>query len=458
MYDMIIRNGQIVGSDGVIKADVCIEEGKISAVLGDSSDVQGKTVIDAGGKLLFPGVIDSHAHLNDPGFTWREDYEHGTAAAAVGGVTTIVDMPLQNGPAMTDLETMKAKEAKAAQNACVDYCFWGGLVNCDGDNLSDLHEAGCVAFKSFIGPVSPDYVSLTIGQSREALEIVASLGARAGFHCEDFSIIKWEEERQQRKGAGTWRGFLDSRPVVAELIATQNILELAAETGAKVHICHVSHPNVAHAIREARREGIDVTAETCSHYLTFTEDDVLQKGSLFKCAPPLRSAKDRDLLWAYVADGTLCCVGSDHSPCEQSEKDTEKHGVFGAWGGISGLQSLLQVMFSEGVVKRGYSPSLLADCLSRGPARTFGIYGKKGAIKVGFDADIVVFDPKKPWVIMPETLLYLNKISAFCGHSGTGCPEATLVRGKVVAENGKLAGEKGFGRLVRRITDLQLSI
>lgn len=451
MYDTIIRNGQIVGNDSIVKADVCVREGKIAAILENSDNIPCGHEIDAKGKLIFPGVIDSHAHLNDPGFTWREDYEHGTAAAAVGGVTTIVDMPLQNQPAMTDSAIMKIKEAKVSRDAYVDYCFWGGLVDYNFEQLQGLHAEGCVAFKSFIGPVSPDYGSLNIGQSREAMEIIASLGSRAGFHCEDFSIIKWEEQRQQRKGAGDWRAFLDSRPVIAELIATQNILELAKETGAKIHICHVSHPKVAQAIREAQIQGVDVTGETCSHYLTFTEDDLLQNGSLFKCAPPLRQTEDRELLWSYVKNGTLSCVGSDHSPCELSEKDTGKHGVFGAWGGISGLQSILQTMFSEGVIKRGHCPSLLVKCLSEGPAKAFGIYGKKGAVSVGFDADIVVLDPEKEWVITPESLLYLNQISAFNGLSGTGYPELTMVRGEVVAENGKLTGKKGFGQLVRRI-------
>lgn len=452
MYDTIIRNGQIVGNDSIVKADICIREGKIAAVLESSDNIQCQHEIDAEGKLIFPGVIDSHAHLNDPGFTWREDYEHGTAAAAVGGVTTIVDMPLQNEPAMTDSAIMKVKEAKVSRDAYVDYCFWGGLVDYNFEQLKGLHTEGCVAFKSFIGPVSPDYASLNIGQSREAMEIIAALGSRAGFHCEDFSIIKWEEQRQQRKGTGDWRAFLDSRPVIAELIATQNILELAKETGAKIHICHVSHPKVAQVIREAQIQGVDVTGETCIHYLTFTEDDLLQNGSIFKCAPPLRRMEDRELLWSYVKNGTLSCVGSDHSPCELSEKDAVKHGVFGAWGGISGLQSILQTMFSEGVVKRGHCPSLLVKCLSEGPAKAFGIYGKKGAIRIGFDADIVILDPKKKWVITPESLLYLNQISAFNGLSGTGYPELTLVRGEVVAESGKLTGKKGFGQLVTRMS------
>lgn len=197
-------------------------------------------------------------------------------------------------------------------------------------------------------------------------------------------------------------------------------------------------------------EGIDVTAETCGHYLTFTDEDVIRNGSLFKCAPPLREAAAVEEMWEYVNNGTLCCVGSDHSPCELSEKSEEKHGIFGAWGGISGLQNVMQVVFSEGVVKRGYSPTLLARSLSEGPAKTFGIYGRKGAIEVGFDADLVILDPGQEWEITPDSLHYLNKISAFVGLRGKGLPVCTLVRGQVVAKDGKLTGQKGFGKLVRK--------
>lgn len=452
MYDTSVINGKVVASDRIFKADVCIKNGKIAAVLENANGIPAKQTIDAAGRLLIPGVIDCHAHLNDPGYTWREDYEHGTAAAAIGGVTTIIDMPLQNEPAMTDTSIMKIKEDKVSPNAYVDYCFWGGLVDYNFDKLQELHAAGCVAFKSFIGPVSPDYVSLNIGEAREALEILAPLGTRAGFHCEDYSIIKHEESRQQCSGNLTWRGFLDSRPVTAELIATQNVIEIARETGAKIHICHVSHPKVAEIIRNAQFDGIDISAETCSHYLTFIEDDLIKKGSLFKCSPPLRQAEDKEKLWTYVKNGTLTCVSSDHSPCERNEKSVEKHGVFGAWGGVSGLQSILQVMYSEGVVKRGYAPTLLAQCLSEGPARAFGIYGKKGAIDIGFDADLVIFDPLKEWKVTANSLYYLNQISAFVDLTGIGYPTLTMVRGKIVAENGKLCGIKGFGKLVKRIS------
>ena len=451
MFDLVIKNGKIVTSDRIFEASICVKEGKIAAIVDPQSPVEAEKVIDAKGNYVFPGAIDSHAHLNDPGYLWREDYAHGTAAAGVGGITTLVDMPLQNEPALTDAKICDKKLESVSPNAYVDYCFWGGLVDYNLGNLQELDEKGCVAFKSFIGPVSPDYVSLTIGQAKEAIEILKEYGARAGFHCEDYSIIKWEEARAQRKDKNDWQDFLDSRPLIAELVATQNIIDLAKELDAKVHICHVSHPRVAKIIREAQLQGVDVTAETCGHYLTFTDKDVIKNGSLFKCAPPLREAAAVEEMWEYVNNGTFASVGSDHSPCELSEKSEEKHGVFGAWGGISGIQNVMQVVFSEGVVNRGYSPTLLARSLSEGPAKTFGIYGKKGAIEVGFDADLVILDPEKEWEITPESLYYVNQISAFVGLKGKGLPVCTLVRGDVVAQDGQLTGKRGFGEFVKKI-------
>lgn len=450
MFNLVIKNGKVVTADRIFEASICVNDGKIAAIVEAGSPVEAEEVIDAKGNYVFPGAIDSHAHLNDPGYCWREDYSHGTAAAGVGGFTTIVDMPMQNEPALTDAKIFDKKEEVVSPNAYVDYCYWGGLVDYNLDKLKELDEKGCVAFKSFIGPVSPDYVSLSIGQAKEALEILKECGARAGFHCEDYSIIKWEEARAKRKEKNDWQDFLNSRPVIAELIATQNILDLARELDAKVHICHVSHPRVAKIIREAQLEGVDVTAETCGHYLTFTDEDVLTKGSLFKCAPPLREASAVEEMWEYVNNGTLSCIGSDHSPCELSEKSEEKHGIFGAWGGISGIQNVMQVVFSEGVVKRGYNPTLLARSLSEGPAKTFGIYGKKGAVEVGFDADLVILDPEREWEITPDSLYYTNKISAFVGLKGMGLPICTLVRGQVVAKDGQLVGQKGFGKLVKK--------
>lgn len=450
MHDLRIANGGVVTPDTVYKGDILVQNGRI-ALVGDGSGVPSRETLDATGMLLFPGMIDSHAHLNDPGFTWREDFPHGSAAAAVGGVTTIVDMPLQNRPALTNAEVFTAKERAVAGRSHTDYAFWGGLIDTNLADLEELDRSGAVAFKAFIGPVSPDYAAVDLGHVRNALRIMKRFDGLVGFHCEDFSIIKAAEaDVANRLGdKADWRDFLDSRPLSAEIIATRGVIELARETGARVHICHVSHPDVAELVRQARLDGLPVSGETCCHYLAYSDEDVMRNGSLFKCAPPLRTAGAREKLWRYVADGTLGCLGSDHSPCRADEKDEREHGVMGAWGGISGIQSMMQVLYDQGVVRRGNSPTLLAR-IARDTAEIFSLGGAKGAIRPGLDADIVVFDPNKEWEITPASLRYLNRISAFTGLKGRGLPVCTLVRGNIVAKDGEVVGSLEYGRLVKR--------
>lgn len=447
LYDVIVKNGKIVTSSRIYEGDICIQDGRVAAILSPGTRAEAKDVLDASGKLVLPGAIDTHAHLNDPGFTWREDFDHGTAAAALGGVTTIIDMPLQNEPAMGSVEIMDKKLEAVGPQAHVDYCFWGAMLKNNLEHLVPLAEAGVAAFKCFLGPVSPDYDTLTLGQVRQEMIRLKGTGVRMGFHCEDFSIIKACEAA---RSGDTRRDFLDSRPVSAEIIAVQGIIALARELEVPVHICHVSHPDVAQVIREAQNQGVDVTAETCPHYLIFSEDEVLEHGVIFKCAPPLRPAKARDRLWDYVADNTLSCVCSDHSPCAPEEKDEEKLGVFGAWTGMSGIQFLLTATFDRIVHQKGWSPTMAARVLSEGPAKAFGIWERKGSIEVGKDADLVIMDPEAPWEITADSILQLNQISSFVGLTGRGVPAATLVRGTVVARDGKVCGPKGYGQLVKR--------
>lgn len=456
MYNLLIKNGKIVTAEGVAEGNIAINDGKIAAILLVGDEPEAEKVIDAAGKLVFPGAIDTHAHLNDPGFEWREDYEHGTAAAALGGYTTVIDMPLQNEPCMVNGEAFDFKLNKVSPNAYVDFCFWGGLVNYNFDDLKTLDEKGCVSFKSFIGPVSPDYESLNYGKALEAMDIIKTFDGRAGFHCEDFSIIKNQEKRMKDAGRNDWKAFLESRPVVAEIVATDAIIECAKASGCKAHICHVSHPAVAKKIKAAQDEGYDITAETCTHYLTFSCDDVIEKGPLYKCAPILQPKECVDEMWEYVKAGVFSGIASDHSPCSYDEKYNEILGnkietVFDVWGGCSGIQSGFQAAFSEGVVKRGVCPSVLANAMSVLPAKAFGIYGKKGDIKLGFDADLLIVDPDKEWEIKAEDLLYVNQISAFVGLKGKGLPVMTLVRGNVIQEDGKIVGAKGTGELVKKI-------
>lgn len=450
MYDVLIKNGKIVSDDRVYQGDIAIKDEKIAAILISGEKVKAEKIIDAEGKYVFPGAIDCHVHFNEPGYTWREDFRHGSSAAAVGGTTTVIDMPLQNTPPLIDREIFKAKKEAIEKNSVVDYAFWGGVIEGNLGEIKDLNEEGVVAFKSFISPTSPDYSSLNMGLVRDALKITKEIDSLIGFHCEDYSIIKNEENKAIQEGRTTREDYLLSRPVIAELISTQNIIALARENDAKVHICHVSHPEVAEEIRKAQQSGVRITAETCSHYLVYTEDDLIKNGMLFKCAPPLRKKEARDKLWEYVIDGTLSCIGSDHSPSTLEEKSEETNGAFGAWGGISGVQSLMQVMFDQAVNKKGLSPTFISKTLSYGPSKVFGLSDKKGKIECGYDADLVILDAEKEWEITNESLFYLNKISAFIGLKGKGTPIYTLIRGKIVAENGKVVEEFGYGKLIKK--------
>lgn len=449
MFDLIIKNTSIVTHENIFKGSVAVKGEKIVEILAANTDKEAKIIVDGTGNYLFPGVIDAHVHLNDPGYTWREDFYHGTEAAAVGGVTTIVDMPLQNSPALTNSKIFEDKYDIVKPKALVDYAFWGGLVDYNLSNIDELNNSGVMAFKSFLSPVGKDYTSLDLGRVRKALDIIKKFDGIAGFHCEDYSIIAYEEAQAIKNGKVSRHDYLNTRPLVAELIAVKNIIELSKESGSRVHICHVSSAYVAEEIKQAKAQGVRITAETCPHYLNFNEEDLIEKGMLFKCAPPLRTKEDSENLWKYVCDGTIDIVSSDHSPSAEYEK-CEDEGAFKPWGGISGLQSGLQIMFNEAIVKKGLSCSLIASTMAKKPAEVFGMLGKKGVIEPGYDADMVLLNPKEEWKITADSLKYLNKISAFVGTKGKGLPIYTFLRGQIVADKGCITGKHGFGKLIRK--------
>ena len=285
----------LVTADRVFGGHLYVRNGKIAAI-SDDGTLPAREELDAAGLYVLPGMLDCHAHINDPGFTWREDLPHASEAAAVGGVTTLIDMPLQNTPPLTSADAFANKLAVFEGRSLVDYALWGGLVTDNAAELAGMDAAGAVGFKAFIAPVSLGYSSVDMGLAREALFRIKAFGGLAGFHCEDHALI-CAGEAKAKAGGGIRRAFLDSRPVVAEVIATANVIELARETGARVHICHVSHPRVAELVRRAQADGLSVTGETCPHYLVFTEENLLSCGTVFKCAPPLRTAEARDGLW-----------------------------------------------------------------------------------------------------------------------------------------------------------------
>lgn len=438
MYDLLITNAVIVNSDSILKGSVAVKDGKIADIFSGGRRVSAEKTLDAGGHYLYPGFVDCHVHFNEPGYTWRETFAHGSEAAALGGVTTVIDMPMLNKPAVADAAAFLRKRALIDGKSAVDYGFWGALVHSNFGNLAELHKAGVLAYKCFMCDPGKDYSALTPEEIGRALEILKGFDGLSGFHCEDYAMIETLTADKIRRGKLSRQDYLDSRPPEAELKAVKTVLELAKRSGARIHICHVSHPDAAEAVKKAKAAGVRATAETCLHYLIFDQQTLIEKGMLYKCSPPLRKKEEARRLWEYVCDGTIDCICSDHSPATAEEKAEGEKGAFGAWGGISGVQTTAQGLFDFAVHRLERSPTEIARLFSENPAKIFSLFGRKGRIETGFDADFTLIDPELPWEITPDELRYQNKISAFCGLAGRGKPVLTILRGKIVARDGEI--------------------
>ncbi|MDO5015949.1 MAG: allantoinase AllB [Eubacteriales bacterium] len=470
MYcDLIVKNGRLVSADRIYEATIAVNSGKFAAFVDPSLELEGKEIIDAGGKLIFPGIIDCHAHLNEPGFEYREDYETGSRAAVAAGCTTLIDMPLNNDPSLINKDIFRTKYDVISKRSYVDFAMWGGIVG-DFDNnpgtiknnlndLIDLQKCGVAAFKGFTCPNGGLFPTVNLGNIRKALEILKPYNSLCGFHCEEYGQV-WEREKEAKANQGRTsqekiRDFLDSHDVWTEYVATKNVIDMSRATGGRVHICHVSHPMVAQVVKEAISDGLPVTAETCPHYLGYSENFVFEKGAPAKCTPPMRKPEAVDALWNYVLDGTLSCLGSDHSPAADFEKDNKTRDIWQAWGGLNSIQFFLPMVFDLFVHKKGLSPTWISKLMDLNPAKIFGLYGQKGAFELGFDADMVILDPDKAWKIEQEKLFTKGHVSCFDGAEGKGFPVCTIIRGKKVAKDGSyIEGAKGYGRFVRPVSTL----
>lgn len=451
MDDLFIKNAKIVLADKVIdNGGVLVTKGKIKEIVTENEECTAKEVLDIGGKYLFPGFIDSHVHLDEPGYQHREDFYTGTEAAACGGITTIIDMPLNNKPPVYNKKIFNEKYNIVKNKALVDYGFWGALLNYNLNELDELNDAGALGFKCFMCEPGDDYTSLTLDEIEKSLQIIKKFNGVAGFHCEDYEIIQTLENEKLLNKKFTARDYLDSRPVQAELKATKDVLNIAEKTGCRIHICHVSDPLVAEEIKIAKENGVKVTAETCAHYLIFSEEDLINKGALYKCSPPLRKKSSRDQMWKYLADGTIDSICSDHSPATLEEKNKDTKGIFSAWGGMSSIQSTFQVIFNYLVVEKNLSPTLISKIFSENPAKIFGIFGQKGAIKPGFDADFTIVDADKEWEITRESLKTKIKESAFVGLKGKGIAIGTILRGKLISRDGEVIANHRNGHILKK--------
>jgi allantoinase len=443
-YDLLIRGGIVVAEEGAGPADVAVAAGQIVAVQPEMAGDAAET-IDAAGLHLFPGVIDAHVHFNEPGRAEWEGFHTGTQALAAGGATTFFDMPLNAHPPTCDAAAFDLKRAAAGGVAHVDFAFWGGLVPGGVDRLDELAARGVIGFKAFMANSGiDDFAAVDDLTLYEGMARAARLGRIVAVHAESDALTSGLAARAVAEGRVRARDYLASRPVVAELEAISRAILLAAETGCPLHIVHVSTGRGVRLVAEGRARGVNVSCETCPHYLTLTEDDVERLGAVAKCAPPLRPQAEQDALWALLAEGTLLMVASDHSPAPPAMKTDPS--FFRIWGGISGCQSTLPLLLTEGRARRGLPLPLIAACTAGYVARRFDLPGK-GRIAPGMDADLALVDVGARYTLAGEDLRYRHRQSPYIGRALQGRVVRTILRGATVMRDGAIVGEPR-GRLV----------
>ncbi|GGM08054.1 allantoinase [Deinococcus aerophilus] len=440
--DLIVRGGTLVTPDGLRRADLGVSGGQIVDISPEIA-AAGET-LDASGLHIFPGVVDAHVHFNEPGRTHWEGFETGSRALVAGGGTSFLDMPLNSSPPVLGRAEFEAKRALGQQKSLVDFGLWGGLTPLNLDRLEELAEAGVVAFKAFMShsgleefPAADDLTLL------EGMRVAARHGLVVGAHAESDGLTRGLAEQVRAGGRTGVRDYLSSRPVVAELEAVGRALLFAEETGAALHLVHLSSGRAVALAYEAKQRGVDVSIETCPHYLHFTDEDVERVGAALKCAPPLRSGAVQEELWAELLAGHVDTVGSDHSPAPPDLKTSDD--FFALWGGISGVQSTLNVLLSDGHAARGLPLEAVAALSALNPARRFGL-AHKGRLEVGADADLALVKLDETF-----TLTELHdrwQQNPFAGEAYRGRVLHTLSRGHTVYHGGHF-GPPRRARLLR---------
>lgn len=450
-FDKIIKNGKVVLEDQVAQIDVAIKDGKVVALGNDLGEA--KEVIDAQGLYVLPGAVDCHIHFSDPGRDHWEGFETGTKSLAKGGTTTYMDMPLNGLPAITNGAALDLKIRTAKDKNWVDYSFYGGVTpyNLEHGEIKEQHDGGVVGYKAFLSTcgdrqVDGDFENVTDYALYEGMRQVAALDQRLLLHCENATICDNLELKAQREGRLDMASYLDARPIFSEVEAVKRALFLAAETGCKLHLVHLSSQAAVQAALKARHEdGVDVTIETCPHYLLMDREEVIKIGAVAKCSPPIRERAEVEKLWEEFFAGNIDAIGTDHSPCTPDLKEAPDGNMFKAWGGISCGQNLLDMMFDEAVQKRGMCPAKLMTRLATNAAKTFKLPGK-GKIAYGYDADIVLLKPNAPYTLKAEDLEYKHKHSPYIGRE-IGCQVvSTMVRGTEVYSKENGLSKTAYGR------------
>src|ERR1700722_5344114 len=450
--DLVIAGGTIVTENAAFPASLAIAGGRIAAIGEDGAMPPAAERLDATGLHLLPGAIDAHVHIREPGYTHKEDWATGTAAAACGGVTTIFDMPNTKPPTGTP-DALAMKLAAAEEKAFVDFGIYGLLDENNIDGLEALIEGGVAAFKCFMGNTFGNLPAPSDGAMLEGFEILARHGIRCTVHAETASILARREARMREAGRHDALAHLAARPPVAAMEAVQRAALYAEWTGARLHIAHVSSADELRPLREAKARGVDVTAETCPHYLMLDTDDYVRCGSLIRVNPPVREPHHKALLWAAIRDRTIDMIATDHAPHTAEEKHRDD--IWTADCGFPGVESQMPLMLTA-VARGEISITDYARLSSAAPARAFGLYPRKGALVPGADADLALVDLRASSQIDQSMLHSLRaRITPFPGHALHGVPIHTLVRGRFVMRERTLVEEaRGWGKSVKRIQEM----
>ncbi|MCB8888992.1 allantoinase AllB [Vreelandella malpeensis] len=453
--DLVIINGQVVSHESTFFAAIAIKDGKIIAVGDASSMPDAKDVLDAKGMHLLPGAIDVHVHFREPGYTHKETWESGTAAAAMGGVTTVFDMPNTHPPTATPKD-FADKLALAEQQAYVDFGIYGLMAEDNVDQLEALAESGVIGFKCFMGNTFGNLPSPSSGAMLEAFERVAPYGLRTSLHAETASIMAWRYERLRAAGRNDALAHVAARPDVVAVEAVARAAILAEWAGARIHVLHVSSAAELRPIREAKQRGVDITSETCPHYLMMDTRDYATLGSLMRVNPPIREAEDSEALWAALRDGTIDMIATDHAPHTPQEQYNDV--IWEADCGFPGVETQMPLMLTavndERITLQEY-----VRVSAVAPAKAWGLYPRKGALIVGADADIAIVDLSREERIDQETLhSHRARATPFHDWPVKGMPVHTLVRGRFAMRDRQLQVQsKGTGLSVKRVQSMPVA-
>jgi allantoinase len=445
-FDVLVKGGQIVTANDTYTADLAIIDGIVAAILPTFFNAEANEIHDATGKYILPGLVDPHIHggHGDPD---RETLLNATMSAAAGGITTVLEQPLSN-PSTVNIEAYNDKLKAARENCVIDFGLWGGLVPGNINDLEGLYKAGGQAFKSFMCRCS-NYPMADDGTLLKGMQKIGELGGLVAVHAENDTLIQQLLDDFNAIGKNDIDAFLLSHPIYSELEAIERFIFISKQApDCKAHVVHMTIPEGAESIKRAKHSGLNISVETCPQYLGLNQDDLKKIGGVAKCDPPVRSKESVEELWKYVLDGTIDMIASDHSPHPFSKKVVSNDDFDKASEGVTGLQTMLPVIITEGVHKRGMSLNKVVELTSLNSAKRFGLFPQKGTLAVGSDADFIILDLNSEWICRSEEMYYLNKHTPFDGRTFKGKIEKTFVRGTLVFENNSIKVKPGFGRFV----------